>query len=541
MSYTGVGFLIFIALTIAAYYLFPAKKYQWVVLLAASYFFYLYASFRGAAYLLITTFTTWGGALLLERIAVTARTTLKEKKGEWDRETRKAYRQAAERKKRRLTASILLVNFGILAFLKYFNFGVESLGRLIGAEFSRYTLRLLLPLGISFYTFQSMGYVIDVSREKAEAERNPAKLALFVSFFPQIVQGPVSSWGDLAHQLFEPHDLEFTRFKHGCELMLWGYFKKMVVADRALLAVNAVMGNAELIGQSNGTTLAFSVLIYGLQLYADFSGGIDITRGVAQILGIDMIQNFRQPFFATSIGDFWRRWHISLGAWMKNYLFYPIALSDRALDTTLKLQRGRFGQSAAGAHLAKVLPSCFASLVVFLVVGVWHGAEWKCVMYGLYNGVIIALGTLLEPVFHRQNEKLGIRPDSRGLRLFRILRTFVLVMLGFTMDLAPGVRSMPMMYRKMLLEQDPLGAWTQIRDGLVLLKVDYIILAAGAAVMFIVGVLRERQPDRSLREAIDRKPYFLRGGLIFLCLLTVMVFGMYGWTFDSTGFVYMQF
>ncbi|MBR2717578.1 MAG: MBOAT family protein [Oscillospiraceae bacterium] len=541
MSYTSAGFLLFVAVTAAAYFLFPVKKYQWTVLLAASCFFYLYASLRGAAYILLTTLTTWGGTLMLDRIIRTTGDTLREKKGEWDRETRKRYKRTRERKKRLAAAGILLVNFGVLAFVKYYNFGVESLGSLLGAELSRYTLRLLLPLGISFYTFQSMGYVIDVYREKAEAEQNLGRVALFVSFFPQIVQGPVSAWSDLAHQLWEPHSFDFTRFKYGCELILWGFFKKLVIADRAVTAVSAVMGNGEILSLYNGTTLTFSLLLYALQLYADFSGGIDISRGVAQMLGIDLTQNFRQPFFASSVSDFWRRWHISLGAWMKNYLFYPLALSDGALRTTLKLQKTRFGRSAAGAHIAKVLPSCFASVVVFLVVGIWHGAEWKCVAYGLYNGVIIAAATLLEPVFKWQNRKLHIDPASAPMRLFRILRTFALTLLGFVADLTPGVRTIPGIVKKLLLDQHPGAAWIEIRDGLGLLKVDYIMLAAGAAVLFVVGVVRERHPDTPLRSLLEERPWPVRGGLILLCAAAVIVFGVYGWKYNAMDFVYMQF
>ena len=301
------------------------------------------------------------------------------------------------------------------------------------------------------------------------------------------------------------------------------------------------MGNGEILTLYNGTTITFALLLYCLQLYADFSGGIDISRGVAQILGIDLTQNFRQPYFAASVGDFWRRWHISLGAWMRNYLFYPLALADGVLKVSEGLRRSRFGRTKAGAHVAGTLPVCFASVVVFLVVGIWHGAEWKCVVYGLYNGVLIAMATLLEPVFQWQNRKLGLRPDSRGLRLFRILRTFALTALGFVADLSPGVRTIPGILGKMLTDQAPGAAWTQIRDGLGLLKVDYLILAAGTAVMFLVGLLRERQPDRSLRVRLDGAPYPVRGGLIFLGVLTVLVFGAYGWTYGSASFVYMQF
>ena len=541
MSYTSVGFLIFAAVTVAVYYLFPVKKYQWTVLLAASYFFYLYTSFRGAFYILVTTATTYGGTMWLDSVIRSSKVTLKEKKGEWDREQRKRFKRETERKKHWILTAVLLVNFGILAFLKYYNFTVESIGALLGRELSGATLKLILPLGISFYTFQSMGYVIDVCRETAQAERNFFKTALFVSFFPQILQGPISIWGDLAPQLYESHRMDFTRFKYGCELVLWGYFKKLVVADRAAVAVGAIMGNTALVSQVNGTTLTFSLLLSVLQLYADFSGGIDISRGIAQMLGIDLVQNFRQPFFAVSINDFWRRWHISLGEWMKNYIFYPIALSDPSLAFTDRLRKSSFGKTRGGEHIAKVLPTCLASLLVFLLVGIWHGANWMCVLYGVYNGVIIAISTLLEPVFKWQNGKLGLTPKSKLLKLFRILRTFVLVALGFLTDMTSEVRELPGILRRMLLGQDLGVAWVEIRDNLQLLLVDYMILAGAVAVMFVVGLLRERQPDRPLRVRLDERPYLMRGGLIFLCALAVIVFGAYGWKYNAMDFVYMQF
>lgn len=541
MSYTSLGFLLFTAIVVAAYFLMPARKYRWAVLLAASWFFYLYTSLRGSAYILFTTVTTYAAALAIDRQIRASKQTLKEKKGEWDRETRKRFKKTVERRKRLILAAVLLCNFGILAFLKYYNFGVESLSRLMGlASLSDHTLRLLLPLGISFYTFQAMGYVIDVSREQAEAERNILKLSLYISFFPQIVQGPVGVYGELAHQLYEPHDFDFTRFKYGCELMLWGFFKKLVIADRAVIAVNAAMEGGAILS-FNGTTILFTLLIYALQLYTDFSGGIDISRGIAQILGIDMAINFRQPFFAVSVSDFWRRWHISLGNWMKNYLFYPIALSDRALTATNRLLKTRFAKTPAGEHIVRVMFSCIASLIVFLVVGVWHGAEWKCVAYGLYNGVIIAAATLLSPVFKWQNQKLHISPGSRLLKLFRIARTFVLTLVGFLFDLIPGVRSFPQMLGRIILQQDLAAARLEIRDGLSLLLSEYVLLAAGAAIVFAVGILRELRPERSLRQALDRRPYLLRSTLIFACVMVILVYGVYGGEYDAASFVYMQF
>ena len=242
ISYTTLNFIFFVLATILVYFLFPAKKYKWTVLLAASMFFYAAAGYKFAYFILFTTLTTYLTALWITRVSERSKKLLKEKKKEWDREQKKQYKNKIKIQKRLIMTLALVINFGILAFLKYYNFFAGSLNDLLGcfgASFSAPTLKLFLPLGISFYTFQSMGYIVDVYREKTEAQRNPFKLLLFVSFFPQIIQGPISIYDQLAHQLFEPHEFDFNRMKHGMELILWGFLKKLVIADRAYVAIKA--------------------------------------------------------------------------------------------------------------------------------------------------------------------------------------------------------------------------------------------------------------------------------------------------------------
>ena len=354
LNFASLNFLAFVSVTILLYFLFPLKKQKWVVLLVSSYTFYLLAGYKYAYFIVFTTITTYLTALWLDRISKNSKVKIKQNKAQWSREEKKKYKSSIKIKKRLVMALVLVVNFGILGFLKYYNFFSGSLNDVLGVfgvSFSAPTLNLVLPLGISFYTFQSMGYIVDVYREKVAAEKNPAKLALFVSFFPQIIQGPISFYDQLAHQLYEPHNFDFTRFKHGMELILWGFFKKLVIADRAVIAIQAFQkGNTDF----GGTTITFIILLYALQLYADFSGGIDISRGIAQILGIDMVDNFKRPYFAKSINDYWRRWHITLGAWLKNYLFYPIAMSNVFINASKKMKNTKFGATKAGAHLSLI-------------------------------------------------------------------------------------------------------------------------------------------------------------------------------------------
>lgn len=540
MSYTSLKFAVFVCVTAAIYFLFPAKKYKWTVLLTASYVFYLLAGYRYAVYILTTTVTTYFAALWLDRISEKAKATLAENKSQWDKEQKKAYKAKIKQHKRRIVTMTLVLNFGILGFLKYYNFFAGSLNDVLGnlgMTFSAPTLRLMLPLGISFYTFQSMGYVIDVYREKVKAERNLGKVALFVSFFPQIIQGPIGFYDQLAKQLYEPHGFDFVRFKHACELILWGAFKKLIIADRAVILINTVL---EDYAAYNGTTLLFTVLVYALQLYADFSGGIDISRGVAQIFGIEMGENFSRPYFARNISEYWRRWHISLGAWMRNYVFYPIAMSKLFLDASKKMKKSAFGKTKAGAHIAKVLPTSFASLVVFFLVGVWHGANWKYVGFGLWNGGVIMLSTLLEPVFESWTLKLKINTEAFWFRLFQMARTFLVVLVGYVFDVAPDLGWSFETFRRVLLDQNLAEGFGQIMN-LGLDWMDFGMLGICTMILFAVSLIQERNSAVTIRRMLDEKPFLLRFAVVLAGIMMVLVFGVYGPDYSAAEFVYMQF
>ena len=539
MSYASFNFIAFVALTVLAYFALPLKKHKWIVLLISSYIFYLFAGYKYVAFILFTTVSTYAIARWLDRISLQSKETLKANKQDWDRDTKKQFKNKTKRNKRLVMALCLVLNFGILAFLKYYNFFAGSLNDVFGSfgmSFSMPTLKLFLPLGISFYTFQSMGYIVDVYREKFPAEKNIAKFALFVSFFPQIIQGPISFYDQLAHQLYEPHKMDFTRFKYGCELILWGFFKKLVIADRAVIAINTVVADYN---SYNGTTLTFTVLLYALQLYADFSGGIDISRGIAQILGIDMAENFRRPYFSKSINEYWRRWHITLGAWMKEYVFYPLSLSGAFLTASKKMKATKFGATKAGAHIAKVLPTAFASLIVFLIVGVWHGASWKYVAFGLWNGGVIMLSILMKPLFDGALKKLHINPNNFFWRLFQMLRTFVIVCIGYVFDIAPSFRQAMWTFRKIILGQSPIeGIRSVLHIGLS--RENFVILAFSAATLLVISIISEKT-TYSIRKQIDNQPVAFECIFIVIGALVVSVFGIYGSGYNAADFVYAQF
>ncbi len=536
MSYTSIVFFIFVAAVTLIYFLFPSKKYQWTVLLAASYFFYCYMGYRLVFFILLTTVTTWLAGMKAESVREASAAELKAHKGDWDRAAKKAFKQKTQSKQRRLLAAVLILNFGILVFLKYYNFMAGGLNSLLGSQ-ALPILKLLLPLGISFYTFQSMGYMIDVFRGNISAEKKLFRFALFISFFPQIIQGPISAYSQLAAQLYEPHRPEYLRFKYGLELILWGYFKKLVIADRAVTAINTVTADYS---AYTGTTILFVSLLYALQLYADFSAGIDISRGIAQMLGIDMAVNFRRPYFSRSINEYWRRWHITLGVWMKNYIFYPVAMSGLFLGAGKRMKKSAFGQTKAGAHISKVLPTSVASLIVFLVVGLWHGANGKYVAFGLWNGLIIMLSIVLKPVFENWITALHIRTESFGWRLFQMVRTFIIVLIGYYFDIAPDFAGAVDMIRRSIVDQH-LGLGKSEILSIGLKWSDYFVLAVGLIIIWIVSIRQEKLKLDGFGELISRRRTVFQWLCLFCMIMLIIIWGIYGPGYDPADFVYMQF
>lgn len=534
MSLTSYKFLFFTLIVLLVYYLMP-KKYRWTALLCASMGYYLIICYKYIGFILITIVSTFFGGKWLYSVMEKSKATLKENKGVWSSDEKKAYKEKTKKKKYGIVALILVFNFGILAFLKYFNFFadvvVDFFG-LFGLHLKDVELGLILPLGISFYTFQSMGYIIDIYRSQVKPEKNIAKYALFVSFFPQIIQGPISFYSDLSPQLYNGNDFDFANLKRGAELVLWGFFKKLIIADRLLQSFNAII-DAQ--ADFSGTYMLVAVLIYAIQLYTDFSGGIDITRGIAEMFGIHLAENFKRPYFAKSISDYWRRWHITLGAWLRNYLFYPIAMS-KAFQ-----KFGKFSKAKFGKHIGKVLPTSIASLITFLVVGIWHGANGKYVAFGIWNGVIIMISTLLEGTFQKWMEKLKISAKNVFFIAFQLIRTLFIVLVGYYFDIAENFsNAMNMMFRSVsdFHISDLLAP--EFLSNIKISEADIIVLGLTLTILFIASLIQERT-GKDIRDSLNKKPFILQCIVLLAGVALVLLMGVYGPGNDPADFVYMQF
>lgn len=308
MLFTSYQFILFVLIALILYYVVP-RGIQWIVLLCMNMLFYVYSGLSGVIFIVTTIVTTYTGAMFISREKDISARYIEEHKGDISKDEKKRFKALSVRKQKMFLTIVLFINFGILAVLKYTNMFIVTFTTFNTVDF-------VLPMGISFYTFQSTGYMIDVYRGVADAEKNPFRYALFVSFFPQLVQGPISRWNDLKKSLLESHAFSWINIQYGFERILWGYFKKMVIADRAAIGLATIQSDVSVY---YGAYAFVGMLLYAIDLYADFTGGIDITIGVAQMFGITLPENFRRPFFSKSIAEYWRRWHITLCAWFKDY------------------------------------------------------------------------------------------------------------------------------------------------------------------------------------------------------------------------------
>ena len=529
MTINSLNFIIFVAIVCLVYFIAP-KKIKWIILLIANYIFYYLCSNWLIIYMLITTLSIYLIGLYIGKINIQTKERCKKE----EKIIKKKIKHKAEIKKKWAVALAIIINFGLLIFLKYFNFLAENINSLFGVLKIHIEVpfrKLLLPLGISYYTLQAISYVVDVYREKYQPDKNIGRVALFVSFFPQMVEGPIGRYDDLANQLYEPHKWNYERVKFGVQLMLWGYFKKIVIADRAALFVNEVFINYQ---KYAGLPSFLAIALYTVQIYAEFSGCIDIVRGTAEILGINMAENFKRPFFSRSVQEFWRRWHITLGTWFKDYIFYPISFSKLTANITA-FSKKIFKNS----YITKIIPAIFALFFVWLGNGIWHGASYKYILYGLYYYAIMTLGMIFEPLMDKMLKLLKINKEVFSYKLCQIIRTTLFVMLGMLIFRSVDLHNAWEMFKGIFTRNnlEMLSSGKIFKIGMT--RGDFLILFIGTLIMFTVSILQEK--GYKLREEISKQNLPFRWILYYLIIFTIIIFGIYGPGYVASDFIYGQF
>ena len=497
MEFNSINFMIFFPVVLALYFVIP-KALRQIWLLAASYYFYMSWNARYALLIAASTLITYVSGIAIERYRDSGRTG------------------------RRLTVlfSCLGINLGILLFFKYGNFLIASLDRglellHIGSVDQR--LYFLLPVGISFYTFQALGYTIDVYRGDVRAETNLIRYALFVSFFPQLVAGPIERSKNLLSQMQNIAEIKLwnaRRVTSGTILMIWGFFVKMVIADRAAVLVNTVFDNYRMYGS---TELVLAAVFFALQIYCDFGSYSLIAIGAAKIMGFELMENFNTPYFACSIRDFWSRWHISLSTWFRDYLYIPLGGN----------RRGRVRKSVN-------------IMIVFLASGLWHGADWSYVVWGGIHGAYQVIGDYLASFREKCIRKLRVNTACFSWKFLQTTVTFILVVFAWIFFRADSIGDALQYIRRIWVRPTP---WVLFNGEIFTLGLDrpeMNILFVAICMLGLVDLVRYRK-KMTLDVFLMQQNLWFRGGIMIGLVVLIFVCGKYGVGFDPQQFIYFQF
>lgn len=489
MLFNSIKFAVFFPAVALAYWILPHKLRN-PMLLVASYFFYMCWSPKYALLMLFSTGITWAAGLVMGRA------------------------KTAAGKKWTLGLS-LAANLAVLALFKYANFLIENLNALrsaLGMEGAFQGFSLLLPVGISFYIFQAIGYTMDVYRQTIMPERNFFTYALFVSFFPQLVAGPIERSDNMLPQFKTVHHFCYDDMKSGLIQMLWGYIQKLLLADRLALLVDAVYQQPDAFGT---VPLLLAVVFFALQLYCDFSSYSDIAIGAARVMGFQLMENFRSPYLSSSIGEFWDSWHISLSSWFQDYLYIPL------------------GGSRKGT-----LRTCLNLMIVFLVSGLWHGAAWTFVLWGAAHGLYSVLSRLTRTLRTQLCTALRIDRKSKLHQCLCILLTFTFTSLAFVVFRAENVGQAAAVY-KGLFRWSPAPFGGLGFEGLGIDAADFWVAVLAAAVLILCDALRKKYGP--LTPLLMKKPLAIQWVLLLAAIAAIVVFGMYGAGYVEKPFIYFQF
>ncbi len=487
MLFNSLQFMLFFPIVTILYFLLP-HKFRWGMLLAASCLFYM--AFV-PVYILILAVT-----IVIDYFA-----------GMWIEDSQ------GKRRKMWLIVSIISTCLVLFVF-KYFNFFNESFGsiaKFFDLNYPIEVINIILPIGLSFHTFQSLSYVIEVYRGHQKAERHFGIYSLYVMFYPQLVAGPIERPQNLLYQFREEHKFEYKRVTDGLKLMAWGMFKKVVIADRLSVVVNQVYGNPT---DYSGPALIIATLFFAFQIYCDFSGYSDIAIGAAQVMGFKLMDNFKRPYFSKSISEFWKRWHISLSTWFKDYLYISMGGN--------KVPKWRWQ---------------FNLFFTFLMSGLWHGASWTYVIWGGLNGFYLVFALWTKNIRGKIAEITGIKKHRRTRRAWQISATFALICFAWIFFRAKDLNEAWYIVTHLFTGIENLFSLTYIKEmsgGLGLSKAEFVIAILSILFMEFVHII---QRHYKIRHMLSEKPMWFRWSMYYAIVLGIIFFGVFG----KNDFIYFQF
>lgn len=487
MLFNSIQFLIFFPIVTILYFLLP-HKFRWEMLLFASCIFYM--AFI-PVYILILGIT-----ITIDYFA-----------GKWIEDSE------GKRKKTVLIISILSTCL-VLFIFKYFNFfnsSFASIAEVLHLNYPIGIINMILPIGLSFHTFQSLSYVIEVYRGNQKAERHFGIYSLYVMFYPQLVAGPIERPQNLLHQFREEHKFDYTRVTDGLKLMTWGMFKKVVIADRLSILVNQVYGTPV---EYNGIQLIIATVFFAFQIYCDFSGYSDIAIGVAQVMGFKLMDNFNRPYFSKNISEFWKRWHISLSTWFKDYLYISMGGN--------RVSRWRWQ---------------FNLFFTFLISGLWHGANWTYVAWGALNGFYLVFAIWTKGIRVKIANVIGMSKYPKISRCWQVLATFSLVCFAWIFFRAKNLSDAWYIITHLFTGFDQIFSVSYLKESLGGLGLSSKELAIAILSIIFMESIHLIQRHNKIRHMISEKPVWLRWSLYYVIVLGIILFGVFG----KSNFIYFQF
>ena len=528
-SYFAVIFLVaFLPICIIVYSIIPQKTKKYFLLFASMVFFWL-VSGQLIVYLILTIMSVHYFGIWLDRIQGKRNAAVKAA----PKEERKALKKVFLHQSRLVLLFAAVIHIGVLLVIKYspfFTTNVNNLFALLNVPLQLDIPSYIMPIGISFFTLQAISYLFDVYRGLIKADDNIFRLALFMSFFPQIVEGPICRYGQTADQLWNVKQIEFENLKLGAQRILFGLMKKLVIADRLNPLIKEVFSNYS---NYQGGIIAIAAVCYTIQLYMDFSGTMDAVMGIAQIFGVTMPENFQRPFFSKSISEFWQRWHITLGTWFKDYIFYPVIMSKPMKNLTSSARK------KLGNHFGPLLAGSVALFCVWFCNGLWHGSAWNYIFFGMYHFALILAGNIISPAVTATNKKLHINADCFAYRTMQMVRTTILVIIGELFFRAEGLKDGLAMFGKMVTDFSFSTLDSTLMDKLKIDVQDIIIVAVALVIIFVISVLNEK--GINIRLSLKKKNIVIRWGLLYALIMFIVIFGAYGKGYVPVDPIYANF
>lgn len=492
MRFISIYFFFFMLLLLCGYYIVP-QRYRYIFLLACNILYYLswVAAVADIFPIAAVTVVTWFGAALIERI------------------------QKPSRKKAALILTTVIC-VGLLVYYKYTGFLLETYGTFFHRRVISSHPSIIMPLGISFFTFQSLSYVFEVYRQNVQTERNLLYCAAYVAFFPTVMSGPIERPGGLLRQIrqIEAYRFRFDDFQSGLLFVLYGGFVKYVVSERFAIIVNTVFDSYESYGM---TILVFAAICYALQIYCDFSSYSLMAVGLGKMMGFRLTENFRQPYFAASVQEFWRRWHISLSTWFRDYVYIPL-----------------------GGNRCSAWRKNFNLFLTFLVSGIWHGSNWTFVVWGCIHGVYQIVGNITSPLREKLYQKYHVKTGCFSFRLGQRLCTFTMVTAAWIFFRSDSLSDAVKYIGRIATEFDIWNLFNNSIYNLGLSILEMNILTIGLAAVFAIDCIKYRT-DKDINSVLAEQNWGFRGLVFILLFVSTLVFGMYGPAFDAQSFIYFQF